>query len=150
MRKRKPTVKPTARFQRRRHAHDGDHAPSPISINHTVVGGYGVPSPHALTPCNRLLPVRSIDHRNKKKALARNGQRLLREKPGNDLLSRPAGRYHRRKRLNGRVRDGNGCIPLAMITGNIHSEQPCASKEPTRNATKTRRCQPLGGLVPVS
>ena len=37
--------------------------------------------------------------------------------PGNDLLSRPAGRYHRRERLNRRVRDGNGCFPLAMITG---------------------------------
>ena len=38
--------------------------------------------------------------------------------PGNDLLS-PAKDYHRPRTLNGRVRDGNGCIRPGMVTGSF-------------------------------
>ena len=38
---------------------------------------------------------------------------------GNDLLSRLVEQYHRRAGLNGRVRDGNGCGPCAMVTGKL-------------------------------
>ena len=47
------------------------------------------------------------------------GERVQKKKPGDDLLSQPArSQYHRRGRLNGRVRDGNACFPSAMVTGN--------------------------------
>lgn len=40
------------------------------------------------------------------------------KKPGNNLLS-PFKDYHRPQMLNGRVRNGNGCGHLGMVTGNI-------------------------------
>ena len=39
--------------------------------------------------------------------------------PGNDLLSRLQ-HYHRRRRLNDRVRNGNGCGPPAIVTGKLN------------------------------
>jgi hypothetical protein len=58
--------------------------------------------------------------------------RFLREStkkmPGNDLLSRSTkDQYHRRGRLNGRVRDGNGCGPSALVTGQRRA-MPCTTQ----------------------
>ena len=40
--------------------------------------------------------------------------------PGDDLLSRWK-HYHGPRMLNGRVRNGNGCGHLGMVTGKSHS-----------------------------
>ena len=42
--------------------------------------------------------------------------RQKKNESGDDLLSRPVGKYHRREKLNGRVRYGNGCDLFTMIT----------------------------------
>ena len=41
------------------------------------------------------------------------------EKAGNNLLSRYS-HYHGPQVLNGRVRNGNGCGHLGMVTGKTH------------------------------
>jgi hypothetical protein len=78
------------------------------------------------------------------------GQRRTKEEPGNDLLSRATrAKYHRRRRLNGRVRDGNGCCPSAMVTG--HRSQgddeawQCCCGRPARPACRPPRQEAGGG-----
>ena len=51
------------------------------------------------------------------------------------------------ERLNFRVRDGNGCDPLAMATGNQLSTG--VPPEDSRASTSDREIQALGRLVPV-
>jgi hypothetical protein len=46
-------------------------------------------------------------------------------RPGNDLLS-PSTDYHRPWMLNGRVRNGNGCIHPGMLTGSLVPRMPGA------------------------
>lgn len=45
-------------------------------------------------------------------------------KSGDDLLSR-CSHYHRPQVLNGRVRNGNGCGHLGMVTGKLAGKQEC-------------------------
>jgi hypothetical protein len=44
------------------------------------------------------------------------------EKPDDNLLSRYT-HYHGPRVLNGRVRDGNGCVHTGMVAGNIEEFQ---------------------------
>ena len=44
------------------------------------------------------------------------------DKAGDDLLSRYS-HYHGPQVLNGRVRNGNGCGHVGMVTGKTHSGQ---------------------------
>ena len=52
------------------------------------------------------------------------------ESTGNDLLSRGK-HYHRLWMLNGRVRNGNGCVHTDIITGKSHAR--ITSPEVDRN-----------------
>ena len=45
------------------------------------------------------------------------------DKAGDNLLSRYS-HYHGPQMLNGRVRNGNGCVHLGMVTGKTHVAQP--------------------------
>ena len=50
------------------------------------------------------------------------------EKAGDDLLSRYS-HYHGPQVLNGRVRNGNGCGHLGMVTGRLHKDEERRAKD---------------------
>ena len=108
---------------------------------HPDFGRLGKTPRHALPPRNkgyrqrRIKPRRANEGKKKSHSAKRNG---FRKKSGNELLSHLTneGSTIAAEGLNGRVRNGNGCVPLAMVTG-----KGCGIVSPGGGVSSTVHCK---------